>query len=322
MNQSSLYTPVVAELQEVELLMRHQADGYHDSLIKALDMIFSAGGKRLRATTNLLIGKMLHADRSHNIIMASAIELLHTATLVHDDFIDGSMLRRGNPTLNSMWTSGPTILAGDFMFARAARLVTDTECIQVVKDFSQTLGIIVNGEVSQMFARNYQPDRNSYYQRIYAKTASLFEMSAKTASILGNADSETVENMTHYGYNLGMAYQIMDDILDFSGEQETMGKPVGNDLRQGLITLPSIYYIEHNPHNPLVSNMIINGKLESDQQVKELIQNIVDSEALIYSHQVAEEYIQKSLVNLKTQAPSEYRDSLESLALYVLARNV
>src|SRR5450830_616922 len=147
----SFLVPVQEDIQAVEDLMRSQAEGRHPDLKAALDLLLSSGGKRIRPTLTLLVGKMLGADYQRLITLAAAIEMLHTATLVHDDLIDGSLLRRGLPTLNAQWTPGATVLTGDFLFARAAALTSETDSVRVMNVFARTLMIIVNGEINQMF---------------------------------------------------------------------------------------------------------------------------------------------------------------------------
>jgi geranylgeranyl pyrophosphate synthase len=320
--QSTLYSPVHQELDLVDQLMRRQAVDYHTDLQQALDLILSSGGKRIRAAITLLVSKMMGADLELSVTLAAAIEMLHTATLVHDDLIDGALLRRGMPTLNSHWSPGATVLTGDFLFARAAKLAADTNSVRVMKIFSETLGVIVNGEISQLFSKRYHPSRSEYYKRIYAKTASLFETSTKAAAILSNADEETIENMGKYGYSIGMAFQIIDDVLDFTGEQVSLGKPIGSDLRQGLITLPSLYYIETHADDPVVVYMQTKGCLDEDQQVRSMIQSVIDSDAIQQSLHEAIGFVEQSLQYLHLQPENEYRESLEMLARYIVDRTV
>lgn len=163
------------EIESMEELIHIQADGYNPDLRTALELLLSAGGKRIRPTVTFLTGKMLGAKMDQLIILAAAIELLHTATLVHDDLIDGSLLRRGSPTLNSQWSPGATVLTGDFIFSRAAKLAAETNSVEVMKVFAQTLTIIVNGEMTQLFNDRSQTRREDYFRRIYAKTASLLK---------------------------------------------------------------------------------------------------------------------------------------------------
>jgi geranylgeranyl pyrophosphate synthase len=316
---ASFLVPVQEDLRAVEAVMRSQADGYHADLEAALDLIIKAGGKRIRPALTILAGKMLGADPQKLLSVASAIELLHTATLVHDDLIDGSLLRRGMPTLNSKWSPGATVLTGDFMFARAAKLAADTESVPVIKLFSKTLTIIVNGEISQLLGSRCKADRDNYYERIYAKTASLFETAATSSALLSEAGANITEAMRCYGHQIGMAFQIIDDILDFTGEQATIGKPVGNDLRQGIVTLPAVLYAETYPNDPQ-ARALFEGRCLDDEQINQLVRQIRQSDAIQRSHQEAISYVERGLASLRLTGNSPERYALEDLANYIVER--
>lgn len=320
--QTSFVIPVQQDIKAVEALMRAQADGRHPDLGAALDLILSAGGKRVRPALTLLTGRMLGASSERLIILAAAIELLHTATLVHDDLIDGSLLRRGMPTLNSQWSPGATVLTGDFLFACAAKLASDTDSIPVMSLFSKTLTVIVNGEITQLFTSRCRASREDYYQRIYAKTASLFETSAKAAALIGSADETTIEALRAFGYNIGMAFQIVDDVLDFTGEQATLGKPVGSDLRQGLITLPAICYLETHPENELTHTILAGDCVKMEEQVSHLIDAIRTSSAIRLAMQEACEFVDRGLAELQSFPAGVERDSLQELATFFLNREL
>jgi geranylgeranyl pyrophosphate synthase len=301
--------------------MRAQADDRHPDLRAALENLLSAGGKRVRPRLVLLMGGMLGADTERLITLAAAIEMLHTATLVHDDLIDGSLMRRGNATLNANWTPAATVLTGDFIFARAAKLAAQTGSITVMEEFAETLAIMVNGELTQMFDSRGLADRKNYYQRIYAKTGSLFELSTHGAAIISPVDAETVANARNFGRELGTAFQIVDDILDFTGDQASVGKPVGSDLQHGLITLPALYYIEANPEDKRVKSLL-NGHYHNEAEITALVEDIRHSDAIQLALKEAKEYARRALHSLNGQPPSEERQALENLALYITNRNV
>ncbi|MEA4906323.1 MAG: polyprenyl synthetase family protein [Chloroflexi bacterium] len=302
--------------------MLSQADNHHKDLQSALRVLISAGGKRIRPTITMLIGNMLNAPKDRLLTLAAAIELLHTATLVHDDLIDGSLLRRGMPTLNSRWSPGATVLTGDFLFARAAKLAAETESIPVMKIFSRTLTTIVNGEINQLLGSHCLANRDDYFQRIYAKTASLFETSAWAAALISQTDDTVIENMKQYGLEIGTAFQIIDDILDFTGEQVTVGKPVGSDLRQGLITLPTLYYFEENPSHPDV-HAILEGNCPQDEEtLQRLIECIRQSNAIEKAYSDAKQFVQRGLERMRQLAVSSERLALEDLANYIIQRRI
>lgn len=313
------FSPVRDELNKVEELIRLQSRGSSPDLSAALEHLLRSGGKRIRPTLTLLVGRMLSANAERTVTMAAAIELLHTATLVHDDLIDGSLLRRGIPTLNARWSPGATVLTGDYLFARAAKLAADTKSIPAIDLFSITLGIIVNGEITQMFESRLKADKDEYLRRIYAKTASLFETSVKSAALISEATPETTEIIREFGYNLGMAFQIIDDIFDFTSDQLKLGKPVGSDLRNGLITLPSLYFLQDHPLDPDF-RVLFTGEILSDERFTDLIERIQNSSAISSSRIEADSYVDRALANLDQLPASVERDQLRDLSLFITNR--
>ena len=321
MNTASFFTPVQKGLQEVEALLRVQSDRAHPDLGAALEHLLSSGGKRIRPTLGLLTAQMLGAPQDKYITLAAAVELLHTATLVHDDLIDGALLRRGNPTLNARWSPPATVLTGDFIFARAAKLAAETDHLPLMKLFAETLAVIVNGELTQLLTTRGLTSRENYYKRIYAKTASLIEMTTRTAAMLSPVTETVVESMREYGYNLGMAFQIVDDVLDFTGEQAEVGKPVGSDLLQGLVTLPAIYYAEAHPDDPDVISLT-GGFCSEHERMERLVLAVRKSSGIKKSLDEAQEYIQKALQPLAGMPDGVERQALEDLADYTVSRKI
>jgi geranylgeranyl pyrophosphate synthase len=321
LNNASFFTPVQDGLQEAETLLRSQSYGAHPDLVAALEHLLSSGGKRIRPALGLLTGQMLGAPRDKVVTLAAAVELLHNATLVHDDLIDGALLRRGNPTLNARWTPPATVLTGDFIFARAAKLAADTDHLPLMKHFAETLAVIVNGELTQLFSARGLTSRENYYKRIYAKTASLIEMTTRSAAMISPVDETVVESMRLYGFNLGMAFQIVDDVLDFTGEQAEVGKPVGSDLLQGLVTLPAIYYAEAHPDDPDVI-CLTNGCYSEHERMERLVLAVGKSSGVKKSLEEAEGYIQKSLHSLESMPDCVERQALHDLARYIVARKI
>ena len=306
-------------IQQVEKRMRSESDGYHPELRVALAHLLSSGGKRIRPTLALLTGRMLGADPTDMVTIGASIELLHTATLVHDDLIDGSLLRRGNATLNAQWSAGATVLAGDFLFARAAKLAAETDSVAIMRLFAEALTAIVHGEITQMFSIGLA-SRDDYYKRIYSKTASLFEVAAAAAATLSPVNVEVVMAMRRFGKKIGMAFQIVDDILDFTGEQATIGKPAGSDLRQGLITLPALYYLEVNPDDPDIIS-IKSGYQSEDERIDRLVRSIRESGAIQQAMEEARRYVDFALTILVKQPAGEGRQALEDLANYIVHRH-
>ena len=322
MSTVTFFTPVQEEMRQVEELMRAQADEHHPELRAALHHLLGAGGKRIRPTLGLLMGNMLGADPDKLITLAAAVEMLHTATLVHDDLIDGALLRRGNPTLNARWTPAATVLTGDFIFARAAKLAAETDCLPLMRLFAETLAIIVNGELTQLFTSRDIANRENYNQRIYAKTASLFEMSTRAAAMISPVDEATVEAMQNFGYQIGMAFQIVDDILDFNGEQAEVGKPVGSDLLQGLITLPTLHYIEDHPDDLDVQALLEGNTDANRDMLLRLVQSIRKSDAISRSMNEAEKYVAEAVRAMTDMPAGTERQALEGLARYIVDRRI
>ena len=312
--------PVQEHLQDVEERMRSRFNGNASGLISILDQLISLGGKRLRPTVTLLLGKMLGADHDRLLDLAAAIEMLHTATLIHDDLVDNAPLRRGAKTLNATMPPVASVLAGDLVFAIAANLAAATKSVSVMEIFAETLATLVNGEITNLFENKSGFDREMYYQWIYSKTASMFELSTGAAAVLSPVDADVVTAARHFGRNIGMAFQIVDDVLDFVGDPDLIGKSVGSDLRQGAITLPTIHYAESNPKDPdIVSVANRNGR---DEVILErLVTAIKTSDAIEQSMAEAEVFVQLGLEELTKFPEGAERQALENLAEFILKRN-
>ncbi len=322
MSATTFFTSVNEQLQFVEQRMREQAgDEQHPDLKSALEHLLSAGGKRIRPTLGLLVGNMLGAPEEKLITLGASVELLHTATLVHDDLIDGALLRRGIPTLNARWSPAATVLTGDFLFARAAKLAAETDYLPLMKLFSETLATIVNGELTQMFSARGVIDRDNYYNRIYAKTASLFEMSALAATMVATEDEELRSSMKSFGYEVGMAFQIVDDILDFIGDQSTVGKPIGSDLLNGLVTLPAIYFAEAHQYDDDILSLP-DGGWKDTARVQRLVDAIRESPAISQSLEEAQNSISRALNALGIAPACPEKDALEDLAKFIVDRKI
>jgi len=308
-------------IQDVEEMMRAQVDAHHPDLHTVVEHLVSSGGKRVRPAVTLLTGRMFGADPKRLIILAASIEMLHTATLVHDDLIDGSLLRRGIPTVNAEWSPAATVLAGDYIFARAAKMAAQTDSVDVMQSFAEALATIVDGEITQMFTSRGIASREDYYQRIYAKTASMFVLATKSAALISECDEGTVEAMRIFGYEIGMAFQIVDDILDFTGEQEAVGKPVASDLRQGLVTLPAIYYQEGNPYDDDMK-AVLSGEFADEERILRLVAAIRDSGSIQQVFEEARGYVERGLGHLGGMPKSVERDALYELGEYIVDRQV
>jgi geranylgeranyl pyrophosphate synthase len=308
------------ELERVERKMREVSRIEYEQLRATLDYLLGGGGKRLRPALVLLSSRFYPADAEKVTSLAAAVETLHTATLIHDDLIDHAFLRRGNPTLNALWNSAATVLTGDYLFARAAAFAAETESVRVVSIFAQTLMTICGGELKQIFSGDErQTTRDYYYQRIYSKTASLFAASSETGAILSGAPEPEVQALRDYGYDLGMAFQIVDDILDFAGNEGDLGKPIGSDLRQGIVTLPTICFLEAHPEDKTVSR-VLSAQGRGDDEVRAAVEAIKESGAIESSTAEAKGFTAKSRDALSILPHNEYRQAMLDLADFVVER--
>jgi geranylgeranyl pyrophosphate synthase len=225
------------------------------------------------------------------------------------------------PTLNARWSPAATVLTGDFLFARAAKLAAETDYLPLMKLFADTLAVIVSGELTQLFSARGMIERKNYYQRIHAKTASLFEMSALAACMVATEDEDIRESMRTFGYEVGMAFQLMDDVLDFTGHQSTVGKPIGSDLLNGLVTLPAIFYAEANPKDEDVISLP-NGGWKDTARVQRLVDAIRQSPAIEQAMEEAHQAVCRALSALEESPASPEKEALEDLAKFIVDRKV
>lgn len=326
----TLLDMVQHDLQRVEEKMRSIGAGAYAPLAEAFLQLLSSGGKRLRPALAIAAHSLFIDRPSEKIIaMSAAVETLHNATLVHDDLIDNALVRRGITTLNALWNKGATVLAGDYLFARAAGFAAETENVRVVQLFADTLATIVEGELRQLFSsRQWNQPQDAYYPRIFAKTASLFAAATRSGAILAGATPAQEQALYDYGKDLGMAFQIVDDLLDYSGSEATLGKPVGGDLRAGIVTLPFFYFLQMSPHPQQVIARLeqqaaaqgVNGG-DSDP-VGEIVAQVRSSEAMHQAAAEARDFSERAKAALDIFPPSAYRDALVELADFVVARQL
>ncbi len=281
-------------------------------------------GKRLRPALVLLAAKFYHYDKENLVKAAAAVELLHTATLVHDDLIDHAGSRRGSPTLNTITSERATVLVGDYLFAQAAITALSSDNLRAMRAFSKALVTICDGELREVLTAGRLDDaRTNYYERVDAKTAALFSTATEVGAILSEAPDEAVEGLATYGHSLGMAFQIVDDVLDFVGDERTMGKPVGNDLLQGTLTLPAIYLMEMYPSDTSIADLFATeqGSPEREQMVRKVVKLAVESPAIDKSYAEARRFADSGVVALQVLPNNQYRQTLIELAEYVVTRH-
>jgi octaprenyl-diphosphate synthase len=307
------------DLLLIEDRLREVASVDFPVLAGILGQLLQSGGKRLRPALVLLACRFRSYDRAKAIAVAASVETLHTATLVHDDLIDNSLLRRGNATLNTTWRSGVVVLVGDYLFGKAAELASEAKNVDLGEIFARTVSVICDGELRSILdGKRWTMTREEYYRKIYAKTASLFATCSEAGAIICDATAEERLSLREYGRNLGLAFQIVDDILDFVGSEQTLGKPVGSDLRQGTVTLPAICYIERHRDHPVV-RQALNGD-SSEAAVTTLIDSIRASDAVREAYDVARDFATQARRNLMPLPDLPCRQVLLDLADFVVER--
>ncbi len=325
-NLLPMLAPIRDDLIAVEARMQSAVRETYEPLSSALAAIVDSGGKRVRPALVILAARLHQWNAQPVVNLAAAVELLHTATLIHDDTIDEARVRRGHETLNATWSRSSTILAGDFMFARAAALAADTENTRVASIFAGTLMTICEGELRQMLSLfNWRGSREDYYQRIYSKTASLFAAASEAGAVLGQAPEHHVQALRAYGQHLGMAFQVVDDILDFAGDEQHLGKPVGSDLRQGIATLPVYHYLQNGGNAALVEAALHRDGVDRAQReraVEELVATVVSSAAIDTCRQEARGFVQQAADDVLKLGDGAYQQALRELARFVVARDI
>jgi geranylgeranyl pyrophosphate synthase len=316
---TQIYAPVTDDLVKVEQALGAVSQVDFPWLSQLLNHSLGAGGKRIRPALTFLAGKLYNYRVEYLLHMALSIELMHTATLIHDDAIDKSDTRRGRTTIFKLWGTEPAVLLGDYLFAKAGVAVADTQSVRCIRLFSQTLMTISRGELNQAKnAYNLNQTRDNYFQRIFSKTASLFCLSTETGAILGEAPESTVDTLRGYGKDLGIAFQIVDDILDFIGTEEELGKPAGSDLAQGTLTLPAMLLNERFPENNPVKRLTQDRS--KTENIRLAIEQVRNSSIVEECYQVAQDYCNRACQQIKTLPPSLERDSLMELADFVVKR--
>ena len=285
--------------------------------------IVEAGGKRLRPILVLLAAHCCNIETGKHIPMAAVIEFIHTATLLHDDVVDMSLLRRGRPTVNSQWDNASSVLVGDFIYSRAFQILVDIGDLRVMEIIANTTNKIAEGEVLQLITKNNpNSSEQNYLQVIKNKTAILFQAAAQCGAILGQADITTEKSLQHYGMHIGIAFQLIDDVLDYDGDTQTMGKNIGDDLAEGKPTLPLIYAMEKGDNDQSRKiKEVLQQKNVSEKTLHEVIQIVRESGALDYTRKLARQQAAAAMDSLKSIEKSIFREALISMAEFSLRRS-
>lgn len=309
------------ELNMVEASLSSNVDSQVTMLNQASVHLIKAGGKRLRPAFALLAASFYKRDLTTIIPGAAALELIHMATLVHDDVIDDSNTRRGAATVKSGWGNRVSVYAGNYIFARALGLIADYQRSDVVDLLAESSMKICEGEIIQMLScYNVHLGLKNYLRRIERKTALLISVSCELGAMLVNAPAREIEALRNYGYYLGMAFQVTDDILDFVADEKILGKPTGSDIRQGVITLPALYALKHGPRQGDLAACLCSPERCVDE-AEEIIQMVLDSDGIEYSYYVTSHFAEKAKKQLEYLPAVPARDRLYEIADFITSRD-
>ena len=294
MQVKDIYALIEQDFADVDTLIREQLSSRVPLVEKIADYIVSSGGKRLRPLLVIMAAKALESSGPKANKLAAVIEFLHTATLLHDDVVDTSDMRRGNPTANEKWGNAPSVLVGDFLYSRSFQMMVELKNLQVMDILSGSTCVIAEGEVLQLVnCKNPGTTEEQYMDVIRGKTAMLFEASTHAAAVLCGANTEQEQALKKYGHHLGMAFQLVDDVLDYEGDAETMGKNVGDDLAEGKATLPLIHAMREGNEEQakLIRKAIRKGGLDDIDAIMEIVQSCGSLE---YTKDIARKHVKQA----------------------------
>lgn len=320
---SRLFANIETDLATVDTVFRERAMSEVSPLNDASVYVMGSQGKRLRTALTLLAGRLFEYSRERLIPLSAGFEMLHLASLVHDDIIDHASTRRGMTTINERFGNNVAILLGDFFFAKTAGLIADVNDNRIDRLFSDTVATMVEGTIVELLdAGHLDLSYDTYLRRIRGKTACLIAACCKGGATVCSASDEQILTMSQFGQNLGIAFQIIDDVLDYQGSEAILGKPAGNDLRQGMVTLPLIYAIESNNLNGHVATIrtIIEEPRQHDDLVPDVVAWVNHGEGAEAALRDASGYAAEARRLLLTLPQSEDRDVLEEIIDFVLMR--
>ncbi|TMD48813.1 MAG: polyprenyl synthetase family protein [Chloroflexi bacterium] len=319
MTGTDFIVPIRAELEDFEQRLHATVRADLGPVAEAMEQILDAGGKRLRPALVFLSAGLGPAKRIDDIYRAAmAIEFIHNATLIHDDLIDGAPTRRGLRTIHETLGPNPAIIIGDYYFAKGANLMSQIGNPDIDAVLSQTVMTICFGEMLQLTSqRRYDQSLDEYYAKIERKTAVLLAASTFCGAVLGGLEDQQVEAIRRFGRLLGMSFQIADDVLDYLATEEEVGKPVGNDLKQGTVTLPLM--LARQANNGRLDAVLAKPVLD-DADYAEVVRLVRGSSGIDESYAYAKTFGDKARAELRAFPPSAYRDALESLTYYVVGR--
>ncbi|MBW4515457.1 MAG: solanesyl diphosphate synthase [Timaviella obliquedivisa GSE-PSE-MK23-08B] len=317
---TSLFSPVEKDLHLLTDNLKQLVGARHPILYAAAEHLFGASGKRLRPAIVFLISRATMPNQeitAKHRRLAEITEMIHTASLVHDDVIDEAEMRRGIPTVHSSFTNRVAVLAGDFLFAQSSWYLANLDNLTVVKLLSEVIMDLAEGEIQQgLNGFDTSLTLEAYLEKSYYKTASLIANSSKAAGVLSGLSAEENMHLYHYGRNIGLAFQIVDDILDFTASSEILGKPAGSDLQSGNLTAPVLFALEEKPF----LEVLIEREFAQDDDLEQAIALVKDSQGIQRSRELAANHAQAAVGHLSGFPATESRQALLELADYVLSR--
>ncbi len=320
-SDNSFLSPVLADLQAVNRIIRQQMHSDIALIGRIAEYIINAGGKRIRPVLVLLMAKALGYQGDRHQTLAATIEFIHTATLLHDDVVDESELRRGIPSANALFGNAASVLVGDFLYTRAFQMMVSVGNMRVLEVLADATNLIAEGEVMQLMnVRNTGIDEDGYMKVIYAKTAKLFEASSVMGALVAHAPEEKIDAAARFGKAVGIAFQLIDDMLDYAGNTGVMGKNIGNDLKEGKMTLPLIYLMKNGSETQKAS--VRKSVEENDESCFQAVSDAVrTSGALDYTYQKAKQAVAEAVRALSALDSGQYKKSLLELSSFSLERN-
>ncbi|MDZ5782313.1 heptaprenyl diphosphate synthase component II [Marinococcus luteus] len=321
MKLMDLYRDLKPDIKVIEKTLEEAVDSKHAVLTEASNHLLKAGGKRIRPVLVLLSAKFGNYDIEHIKHAAASLELIHMASLVHDDVIDDAELRRGESTVKAAWDNKVAMYTGDYIFGSAVERAAYYRDPVINRIISKTLIEICVGEIEQIRDQyNWEQPLRTYLRRIRRKTAVLIAAGCELGAASAGASKKTQRQLYRYGYHLGMSYQIIDDILDFTGSEKELGKPAGGDLRQGNVTLPALYAMHQNPQLQENISAAIQEEAVDEEQVTRILSEINNSGGIEYAKKMSERYLEKAYEAIAALPDIEAKDSLKDIAAYIGGR--
>ena len=320
---SRLFAGIQDDLDQVDSTFQERATSGLGILNSASMHAIASPGKHLRTAITLLSGKLNTYRFDKLLPLSVAYEMVHLASLIHDDIVDEAKTRRGNPTVNALWGDKIAILLGDYYFAKTSGLVADINDNRVDHLFAETVATVCEGTILEMITSGrIDLTVETYYEKIRHKTACLIAACSKGGAIVSEASEEDIEQLHEYGMDLGIAFQIIDDILDYTQNQSTIGKPAGNDLRQGMVTLPLIYALQQQPGDGLAQKVqpLLNGALQKEEDIQAVVSTVARGYGVRQAMVDAHAYANKAREALYHFPVSRNRDVLDELIDFVVSR--